>query len=351
MAPTVLPQTITTEAQLDALLSEPSPAALAALSTLDSDLLILGVGGKMGLTLARMAVRAISQLGLPYRVYGVARFSRPEAQSQLEAWGVEPVQADLLDRQALAMLPPSRNVIFMAGQKFGTQDNEARTWAVNTTLPAMVAEHLAAHDPQTRVVVFSTGNVYPLTPIAQGGAGETTPPAPQGEYAMSCLGRERVFEYVSQQTGLACAFMRLNYAIDLRYGVLLDIARQVYQGHPVDLSMGAANVIWQGDANAHALALLSHCRRPPAVFNITGPETVSIRWLAQEFGRHFNCPVQFVGQEAETALLSNAAQAQAHFGYPRVSLQQLITWTAAWVAADGPTLNKPTHFQTRDGAF
>ncbi|MFN8494352.1 MAG: NAD-dependent epimerase/dehydratase family protein [Caldilineaceae bacterium] len=338
---------IASEDQLEVLLSEPSPAALDALQTLDSDLLILGVGGKMGPTLARMAARALAALGSPFQVIAVARFSQAAVRQKLEAWGVKTIACDLLDRTALAALPPSRNLIFMAGQKFGTTGNAAQTWAMNSYMPALVAERFT----DARMVVFSTGNVYPLTPIAHGGAVETDPPAPVGEYAASCLGRERIFEHFSRTAGLRCAIMRLNYAIDLRYGVLLDIALKVKQNQPVDLGMGAANVIWQGDANAQALALLNYCATPPFVLNVTGPETVSVRRIAEQFAAIFGTEPHFTGSEAPTALLSNAAKAQSLFGYPRIALHQLVEWTAAWVQAGGPLLNKPTHFEARDGKF
>lgn len=341
------PAMIASEDELEAVLAEPSHQALAALRTLDSDLLILGVGGKMGPTLARMAAQALATLGSPFQVIAVARFSQPALRTKLEAWGVKTVACDLLDRAALAALPTSRNVIFMAGQKFGTTGAPSQTWAMNTYMPALVAERFV----DARVVVFSTGNVYPLTPVVQGGAVESDAPAPLGEYAASCLGRERIFEHFSLTRGLRCAIMRLNYAIDLRYGVLLDVAIKVKQNHPVDLSMGAANVIWQGDANAQALALLEHCSSPPFVLNVTGPETVSVRRVAERFGAIFGVEPHFTGSEAPTALLSNAAKAQRLFGYPRVSLDQMIEWTAAWVEQGGALLNKPTHFEARDGRF
>jgi nucleoside-diphosphate-sugar epimerase len=342
-----LPSAITTEAELERLLSEPSPAVVETLKTLDSDLLILGVGGKMGPTLARMAARALTAARSPRHVIAVARFSRPELRQQLEGWDIQTIAADLLDRNALAALPESRHIIFMAGQKFGTTGNPAQTWALNTYLPALVAERFRS----ARIVVFSTGNVYPLTPVVQGGSVERDPPEPVGEYANSCLGRERMFEYFSHTEGLRCAIMRLNYAIDLRYGVLLDIAQKVKASQPVDLGMGAANVIWQGDANAWALRLLDHCTAPPFVLNVTGPELVSVRRVAEQFGAILGTTPIFVGSEGSAALLNNAAQAQRLFGYPRISLEQMIHWTAAWVQTGGPTLNKPTHFETRDGRF
>lgn len=333
--------------QLEAALSEPTPPALAALQALDSDLVILGVSGKMGPTLARMACRTIAQLKLPYKVYGVARFSQPGVQEQLEAHGVTTIACDLLDRRALAALPASKNVIFMAGQKFGTTGNQQMTWAINSYLPALACERYR----DARIVAFSTGNVYPLTPIVEGGSQEGDEVAPVGEYAASCLGRERIFEYFSRTHGLRCAIMRLNYAIELRYGVLVDVARKVYQREAVDLTMGAANVIWQGDANGQALAMLAHCSSPPTILNITGPETVSIRRTAEKFGLLFGVEPLFVGSESSSALLSNAAQSQRHFGYPTVPLETLIHWIADWVAVGGESLNKPTHFEARDGKF
>lgn len=342
-----LPQHVGSVAQLEELLSRPTPPALAGLRQLDGDLVILGVSGKMGPTLARMAVRGLEQLGLPHKVYGVARFSQPAVQAELEAAGGIPVACDLLDRAALARLPDSRHVIFMAGQKFGTTGNQHMTWAINTHLPALVCERYS----DAAIVAFSTGNVYPLTPVVEGGAQEHDDPQPVGEYAASCLGRERIFEYYSRTQGLRCAIMRLNYAVELRYGVLVDIASKVWTGQPVDVSMGAANVIWQRDANAQALGLLAHCAAPPFVVNITGPETVSVRRVAERFGRIFGVTPQLIGVESPTALLSNAAQAQALFGYPTVTLDQMLVWIADWVQAGGASLHKPTHFETRDGRF
>lgn len=342
-----VPATIASEGALEALLAEPSPQALTALQTLDSDLLILGVGGKMGPTLARMAANALAALGSPFKVIAVARFSQPALRTTLEGWGVKTLPCDLLDRDAVAALPASRNIIFMAGQKFGTTGAPSQTWAMNTYMPALVAERFI----EARVVVFSTGNVYPLTPVVRGGSIESDAPEPVGEYANSCLGRERIFEHFALTRGLRCAIMRLNYAIELRYGVILDIALKVKLGQPVDLSMGAANVIWQGDANAQALALLAHCATPPFVLNVTGPEMVSVRRVAERFGVLFGVEPHFTGSEAPTALLNNAAHAQRLFGYPRVALHQIIEWTAAWVQEGGNMLNKPTHFEARDGRF
>lgn len=342
-----MPIQITTETQLEAVLSTPSAIVRQTLQNLDSDLLILGVGGKMGPTLARMVAQALAEIDSPHQVYGIARFSQPGLRDKLESWGIKTIACDLLDRVALAHLPDSQNLIYMAGQKFGTTGNEALTWALNTHMPALVADRFRA----SRVVVFSTGNLYPLTAPFEGSPDETVRPNPIGEYANSCLGRERIFAHFSQTHGLRCAMMRLNYAIDLRYGVLLDIAQKVKAGQAIDLKMGAVNVIWQGDANAQAIALLGHCASPPFVLNITGPETVSVRWLAQQFGDRFGVEPRFVSEAAPTALLSNAAKAQQLFGYPQVSLQQMIDWTVDWVELGGPTLAKPTHFEVRDGQF
>ncbi len=345
--PATLPTVIDTQQQLEELLSRPTAAALDALKELDSDLVILGVSGKMGPTLARMAVRAIDHWGLPHKVYGVARFSQPGIREELAAAGVETIACDLLNRSALAALPDSQNVIFMAGQKFGTTGNQHLIWAINSYLPALACERYQG----ARVVAFSTGNVYPLTPVVEGGSQEGDEPQPIGEYANSCLGRERIFEYFSRLHGLRCAIMRLNYAVEMRYGVLVDVAQKVFAGQPVDLSTGVANVIWQGDANAQALALLAHADSPPFILNITGPESVSLRRVAEQFGHIFEQQPIFVGSEAPTALLSNAAKAQQLFGYPTVSLNQMIEWIAHWVGQGGESLNKPTHFETRDGRF
>lgn len=338
---------ITTETQLETLLAKPSDIVGQTLQNLDSDLLILGVGGKMGPTLAWMAAQALAEIKSPYQVYGVARFSQPGLRAKLTRWGVKTIACDMLDQAALAQLPDCRNVIFMAGQKFGTTGNEALTWALNTHMPALVADRFR----NSRIVIFSTGNIYPLTSPFAGAPDETFSPNPVGEYANSCLGRERIFEYFSQTYDLRCAIMRLNYAIDLRYGVLLDIAQKVKAGQAIDVTMGAVNIIWQGDANAQAIALLDHCATPPFVLNVTGPEIVSIRWSAQQFGQVFGVEPTFVGDPASTALLSNAAKAQQLFGYPQVSLQQMIDWTAHWVEQEGATLNKPTSFNVRDGRF
>ncbi len=336
-----------TEVQLETHLSEPSAEVISDIAALEGDILILGVGGKMGPTLAKQAKRAIDSAGIAKKVIGVSRFSTPGVREDLHEAGVETITADLLSENSLQDLPDIPNVILMAGRKFGSTGNEGLTWAMNAYMPGRVAEKFRT----ARLVVFSTGNVYPLTPVSHGGATENSPVAPIGEYAQSCLSRERICSYFSAQFGTPMAILRLNYAIDLRYGILLDIAEKVDAEEPISLQMGNVNVIWQGDANAIALRAFLHCQSPPFVLNVTGPETVSIRYLAACFGAIFNKSVCFAGKEAETALLSNASRCHQLFGYPRVSLGQMIEWVAEWVRMGGATLRKPTHFEVRDGKF
>jgi len=338
---------IANEQQLEDVLAEPSQADARAMAEMEGDLLILGVAGKMGPSLAKRARRACERAKLPKRIIGVARFSDPRVQQELQAVGIETVSADLLAPGAMATLPDAPNVLYMAARKFGSTGAEHLTWAMNTLLPALVADRYAT----SRIVAFSTGNVYPLVPVAQGGASEGTPTGPVGEYAQSALGRERIFEYFSQRNQTPVMFLRLNYAIDLRYGVLLDIGQRVFERRPVDVSMGHVNVIWQGDANSIALRSFALCQSPPAVLNITGPETVAVRWIARRFGERFGAEPKVEGTESETALLSNAARCHRLFGYPSVTVEQMIEWVAEWIGMGGATLSKPTHFETRDGRF
>jgi nucleoside-diphosphate-sugar epimerase len=338
---------IETVEQLEDLLSRPSEKDVAAMRALEGDLLILGVGGKMGPSLARRARRAIDLAGVRKRVIGVARFSNGSLARELESAGIETIQSDLLDDGALAALPDVPNVIFMAAKKFGTTGAEHSTWAMNTFLPGLAAERYRA----SRIVAFSTGNVYPLRPIEQGGAIETTPVAPVGEYGQSALGRERMFEYGSDRWQTPVTLLRLNYAVELRYGVLLDIGLAVKEGRPVDLRMGVVNVIWQGDANSICLRAFAHCHTPPLVLNLTGPETLPVRYIAERFGERFNVQPVWQGAESPNALISNASKVHQLFGYPSVTPNDIIDWAADWIARGGPTLNKPTHFQTRDGRF
>lgn len=333
--------------QLEQILTEPSDDLIADIARISGDIMILGVGGKMGPTLARMAKNAIDKAGIEKRVVAVSRFSSGTLREELESYGIETISADLLDDSQLNSLPEVENIIFMAGHKFGTVGNEHYTWAMNTFMPGKVAEKFR----KSRIVSFSTGNVYPLTPVSLNGAAEDHPTGPIGEYAQSCLGRERIFNYYSYKYEIPMVHFRLNYANDLRYGVLLEIAKAVKEQRPIDLSMGHANVIWQGDANEMAIRSLLHCDSPPNVINITGPETVSIRWLGEYFGKKFAVEPIFVNEERVTALLSNASKSHKLFGYPKVSLRQLIDWTAEWIENGGQTINKPTHFQERKGGF
>jgi nucleoside-diphosphate-sugar epimerase len=336
-----------TQSELDHLLSTPSPADLSAMSALTGDLLILGVAGKMGPTLAVRAARAVTESGAPVKVIGVSRFSDPNARAQLESAGIETIAADLLDSDQLDALPEAPNVIFMAARKFGSTGDEALTWAMNTWLPAQVARRYR----DSRIVAFSSGNVYPLVPVSSGGAMEETPPGPIGEYAQSVLGRERLFEHFSKVYGTPGVLLRLNYAVELRYGVLYDIARKVFDRRPVDVTMGHANVIWQGDANSVCLRSFDLCASPTAVLNLTGPETLAVRDVAAGFGARFGVDPIVQGTEAETALLNNASRCTELFGPPAVTVDQMMDWIAAWIEQGGETLNKPTHFEARDGKF
>lgn len=333
--------------RLDADLSLPSDADTALMRRLDGDVLVLGVGGKMGPTLARLARRASDSAARPRRVIGVARFSDPRVQPRLEGWGVETIRADLLSRRDVAALPRAPNVIFMAGHKFGTAGNPGRTWAANAYLPALVAETF----PGARTVVFSSGNVYPFTAASGPGPSERQPTAPVGEYAQSVLGRERMFEYFSELYGTPTAILRLNYAVEPRYGVLRDIADRVRNRSPIDLAMGYVNVIWQRDANSIALRLLEHCSAPPLTLNVTGAAALSVRAIAERFGRVFGVEPIFSGNEEPTALLSDARQCAALFGPPPTGLDEMVDRIAEWMLAGGPGLGKPTHFEERGGSF
>ena len=338
-----LPETIRDEAELDALLSQPSPALVEFASRLEGDLLVLGGGGKVGPTLVRMARRAFAEAGASGDVIAVARRPLPD----LAAEGVRTLQCDLLDPDAVARLPRAPDVVFMAGRKFGSTGDEPATWAANVLVPY----HVARTFTESRVAVFSTGCVYPLMPVSSGGATEETPPDPVGEYSMSCLGRERVFDYVSQAAGERVVHLRLNYAVELRYGVLVDVAQRVLAGEPVDLSSAHANVIWQGDACDWALRSLELAECPPAVLNLTGPEVLSVREMAEVFGRLLDKPVQFTGADTGRTYLSDASRALARFGSPRVPVERIIQWTADWLRRGGRTLGKPTHFEVQDGRF
>lgn len=339
-----LPARFGSTEELDDFLSRPDAALIEDMKAVEGDIIILGAAGKMGPTLARLARNAAPDK----RIVGVARFSDPQSRRQMEDWGIETIQADLLDPQQVQNLPKLENVIFMAGMKFGASGNQPLTWAMNTYCPALVASAFHA----SRIIAFSTGNVYPLIDVLHQGATEDTPPGPRGEYAQSCLGRERIFEHFSGLHGAPGRLFRLNYAIDLRYGVLHDLATRLKAGQTIDLSpMGHVNVIWQGDANAQALRSLRHCTSPTSPINVSGPETLSVRWLLEELCQRMGITPRLTGTEPGSAWLSNSAEAARLFGYPTVPVSVMLDWVADWVMRDMPSLNKPTKYEVRDGGF
>ena len=325
----------------------PSDALVADIAELKGDILILGVGGKMGPALAKLAKQAVDSAGVKKRIIGASRFSEAGLQDELNSVGIETYQADLLQDDQLDALPDAENVLYLAGTKFGTIGKEPFTWAMNSYLPGRVAQKYK----NSRIVIFSTGNVYPLSPVLMGGADETVTPQPIGEYAQSCLGRERLFQYYSSRYNNPTLIYRLNYANDVMYGVLLEIARSVKEKKLIDLSMGHVNVIWQGDANEMALRAFQHCSVPSKILNIAGPETIPVRWLAKEFGKLFGQTPEFINQEQDTALLSNASESFRLFGYPKVPLKKMIELIVEWINEGGRVINKPTHFQERTGQF
>jgi len=343
-----LPRRFESVEHLEAVMTEPTPGLVADLARIDGDIMVMGVGGKMGPTLARMARRAAPSK----RIFGVARFSDKAVKATLMAQGIECIECDLLDRAAIARLPNAgagvKNLVYMAGHKFGSSDNASLTWMMNAGVPQMVADIFRG----TRNVVFSTACVYPFVPVAGPGADERVPAVPPpGDYANSCVGRERMFEFGSRRYGTPGRLVRLSYAIDMRYGVLYDVASAVFAGRELDLTMGHADVIWQGDANEQALRLLAHCTSPTTPINVTGPKHTSVRGLAGEFGKRFGKAPVFTGQEAPTAWLLDTSEAQRLFGAPRVPLETMIDWVADWVQRGGASLGKPTHFSTRDGKY
>jgi nucleoside-diphosphate-sugar epimerase len=341
------PQDIDTVEQLEDLLSLPSPGAIASVGRLEGELMLLGAGGKMGPTLSRMARRAADAAGVALRVIAVARFSSSGLDARLNAQGIETIHCDLADASQLRDLPHARNVVFMTGMKFGSTGNQAMTWMMNVHLPGLVCQRFA----RSNVVALSSGNVYGLSPAVLGGSVETDPLHPVGEYAMSAVGRERIFEHFSRSLGIPMALLRLNYANELRYGVLSDLARVIHSGEPVELGMGAFNALWQADANAMVLQSFDRLTSPPLVLNLAGPELLSVRRVSEEFGRLLGRQVTLRGQEAVDALLSNAQLSHRLFGYPHVTARQMIEWIAQWVRRGGESLDRPTHFQVRDGNF
>jgi uncharacterized protein YbjT (DUF2867 family) len=339
--------TVPTVERLEDLLSEPTPGVMETLGRLEGDLLVVGANGKLGPTLARMAKRASEAAGVRRRVLAVSRFSSGNNEARLQAQGIETIRCDLLDPDQLAHLPDLPNVVYMVGMKFGSTGQEGRTWAMNSYLPGIVSQKFR----RSRMVAFSTGNVYGLTPVQSGGSLETDPLHPVGEYAMSCVGRERIFQHFCTTLGIPMALIRLNYAAELRYGVLVDLALRVLAGQEIDLAMGYFNVIWQADANAMALRTFDYVASPPFVVNVVGPELSSVRRIAEQFGQVLGKAVVFRGAEAADALLSNGQLGHRLFGYPRVSVQQMVLWVAEWIKNGGPTLGKPTHFEEREGNY
>jgi nucleoside-diphosphate-sugar epimerase len=332
------------EEELEEALSRPSDTLTSLLAGIPGDLIVLGAGGKMGPSLARMAKRATPER----RVIAVSRWSNEDAAAAVRANGVETMRADLLDSRELAALPDAPNVVFMAGQKFGTSGSPSATWAMNAGVPALVAERFAA----ARIAVFSTGNVYPLTAPSRGGSRETDEPAPVGEYAYSCLARERLFTAAARRHGAPTAIVRLNYAHDLRYGVLTDLAGRLIRAEPIDLAMGYVNVIWQGDANAFALAALTRASAPdPFVVNVAGREILRVADLARALASRLGVEPRFTGAEGSDALLSNASRMGELLPDPLVPVDTLLDWVVDWIARGGRLLGKPTSFEKRDGRF
>ena len=341
------PETIEDEQQLEELLSRPTAEVVELFKNLEGDIIFLGIAGKIGPSIARMAGRACEQAGISKRIIGVSRFGNRQEQKDIEGYGIETIRGDLLEPDFVKSLPKVKNVVFLAGMKFGAEGNLSLTWAMNTYVPALVAGHFN----DSRIVAFSTGCVYPLVGIGSGGSLETDRPDAVGEYAQSCLGRERMFEHGSIKYGTPVSLIRLNYSVEMRYGVLVDIASRVKNDEPVDLSMGYFNVIWQGDMNAMVIRALAYCSAPAGVINVTGPETLSVRHVALEFGKLLGKAPRFTGEEAPTALLSNAALSHGLFGRPEVSPDQMIRWIAGWIGSGNRLLNKQTHFEVRDGKY
>ncbi len=343
----MIPDRINSEAELDEALVRPNAADIDTLAQLPGDVLIVGAGGKMGPTLATRVRRAADAAGTGRRVIAASRFSDRASREALEQGGVETIACDLTHGAQLASLPRCEHVLYLAGRKFGTTDRSDLTWFTNTVVPALVAERFSS----SRLVVFSTGNVYPLVPPTSTGSVETDPPQPIGEYAQSCLGRERVVEFASYERGTRVLIFRLNYAVDLRYGTLVDIARHVQNDEEVDLTVGWLNAIWQGDANSYAIRSLALCASPAVPLNVTGPERISVREVATRFGRELGKAVRFRGTEGPVALLSDPSRCLKLLGPPDVPLERLLAWVVHWVRIGGASLNKPTHFEVADGRY
>ena len=341
------PEYFNDEIELEEALSRPNAALVKMMKEIKGDFIFLGVAGKMGISMATMAKRACKEAGVEKRIIGVSRFSSVKQKEFLEEKGIETIKGDLTEQEFINSLPKVKNVFYLAGMKFGTEGNESTTWAMNSYLPGLVAERFK----DSRIVAFSTGCVYPLVDIESGGSKESDKANPVGEYAQSCLGRERLFEYGSIKNNTEVILIRLNYSVEMRYGVLVDVATKVFNEEPINVEMGYANVIWQGDANAMILQTMQLCDSPAKYLNISGAETISIREVAIKFGQLMNKKITFTGKEAENALLVNVSESHKIIGKPTVQLEQVIDWTANWIMNKKATLGKPTHFQVRDGKY
>ncbi len=341
------PEYFKNENELEEALSMPTLDVIELVKNLKGDIIFLGVAGKMGVSMARMTKKACDIAGINKRIIGVSRFSSEEQRQFLEESGIETFKGDLMDIEFIGSLPEVENVYYLAGMKFGTDGNESLTWAMNSYLPGLVADKFK----NSKIVAFSTGCVYPFVSYKSGGSKETDHTDPVGEYAQSCLGRERLFEFGSNKSQTPVSLIRLFYAVEMRYGVLVDIATKVYNEEPVDVTMGYSNVIWQGDANAMILQTILHCKSPVFHINITGSELVSIREIAFKFGELMNKQVTITGTENETALLGNAELSFKLFGKPKIALDKILVWTAKWIESENRLLGKPTHFEVRDGKY
>ncbi len=340
-------ESVTSVIALEEILARPYPEDVAYAKKIEGSILVLGAGGKMGPSLVARIVRAREAAGKQYHVHAVSRFSDNAQREYLEKIGANTITTDLLDESSLETLPDCPNVIYMAGTKFGASDNQDFTWAMNAYVPGRVADRFR----NSRIVAFSTGNVYPFVSPETGGCREVDPVGPVGEYAQSCLGRERVLQYFSRNHSIPVCILRLNYAVELRYGVLCDIATRILNSQPVNLSMGWVNLIWQGDANSVCFRSLEHCQTPADILNLTGPEVLSVRSLAERLGDKLGVAPQFEGEEGDSALLNNAARCHERFGIPRVSLETMLAGVAAWIKSGGVMLGKPTKFEVRNGQF
>lgn len=333
--------------ELEEILSEPTPGVIEALGKLDGDIMVLGAGGKMGPTLTRMAKRASDAAGVDRRVMAASIFPSEQEKQRLQDAGIETIECDFLQPGQLHALPDAKNVMFMVGMKFGSSGAEGLTWAINTFLPGAVATKYS----NSRIAAFSSGNIYKFVPVDSGGSSENDAIGPIGEYAMSVLGRERVLQHFSTARNIPMSLIRLNYAVELRYGVLVDIAQKVWRGEPIDVSNGCVNVIWQADANAMALQSFVKAAVPPFVINVSGPEFLKVREVAQRYGELMGKKPTIEGEESPDALLSNGTLGYELFGKPKVDAQQMMEWIAEWIIAGGESIGKPTHFETRDGKF